>query len=140
MAATSLNRAYAGLEPEFMDRVFEGTGEDWRARLAECRAHSGSGWDWFWNRFAPWGCLSTIVPGPGTRASRRLSREDVSPWLVAAVALGVLEDAEPAARLDCDGYTAWYWPLPAGLGVSAIGAFAAKTGWRPLFWPAVRLA
>ena len=98
-----LNKAFAGEDPGFMDRLFPD--EDWMEHI-RCPDPT-VGWSWFWDAFAPYGMFMSEDPaGCGLKSLR-----DMAPGLLAAVAKGFLTDVEPAAVFVESGRTMHYWPL-----------------------------
>lgn len=100
-----LNRVFDGKDPEFMDRLFPGL--DWRERLQLSESGGETGWSWFWDRFAPHGMLMSSDPA----CHGMKTAGDMSVALMECVALGFLENTEPAASFRWRGHVYRYWPL-----------------------------
>jgi hypothetical protein len=100
----SLNDAFDGKDPDFMDRLFPEGG--WRRNLELSKARD-SDWTWFWDRFAPNGTLISEDP-PGNRMK---SKQEMPAAVMKSVVLGLIESEEPTAKYVCGGRTLHYWCL-----------------------------
>ena len=101
----NLNDAFAGKDPDFMDRLFPEGG--WRRNLELSKARRDSDWSWFWNKFAPNGTLISEDP-PGNRIKSKL---EMPVAVMKSVVLGLIESEEPTAKYVCGGRTLHYWRL-----------------------------